>query len=41
VLQNIVKAINSRAEEVAFVNKVRMAGIHNLVKNQNSVHVLI
>jgi len=41
VLQNIVKAINSQSEEDAFINKVKTSGIHYLVKNQNSVHVLI
>ena len=38
VLQTLVQAMNSKAEEEAFLSKVRAAGVHNLAKNQNSVH---
>lgn len=41
VLQKVVLAINSEAEEAAFISKVKAAGVHYLAKNQNSVHVLI
>ena len=41
VLQLLVKNISSQTEEDAIINKVRIAGVHHLVKNQNSVHILI
>ena len=37
----MIKMLKSQAEEDAIINKVKVAGIHNLVNNQNSIHVII
>lgn len=41
VLQSLVKGIESQAEEDKILDLLKAAGIKHLVKNQNSVHVLI
>ena len=41
VIQNVIKMLNSEAEEDAIIKKVKVAGIHYLVNNQNSIHVII
>ena len=41
VLQNLLKQINSLAEEDAILSKIKNAGVSNLATNQHSVHILV